>query len=116
MSDSFVIPSPIWIVCHRDRGPSSVPRTTLTDGRVLVCLFTDEDLARRYLEVANAPPEFVPQAIDDPAFAALLELVESEDKVTHVAFDADQNRPSRWGVPIADMRQALDRRLRGTDS
>lgn len=113
MADALLFPSPAWIVCHKERGPSNLPRTVLPDGMVVVALFTDEHLASRYWEASGAKPGYSPRAIEDRDLAALLAFLEQEDGVTVVAIDPDQNRSSPYYLPIGEFRRQLENHITG---
>ena len=114
---------PWWVVLEHEPAASPAYPSSLTspgclvldtDGVTCLAVFTDEDLAERFVRAANFPGRAV-AAREPEAFLALLRTV--PPVCTYAAFDppAKVGARARWVVPLEQVRGAMEFLKRETE-
>jgi hypothetical protein len=110
----FVIVNPIWYVVSRESleslsttGPG-IAQAKTSDGRWYLPLFTDQDLAERFIQRTGLDGE----PIETPLPSNFLNLLEYLERTGHeyTAIDPEPGRPLRIG-PISRVIQAVRRSI-----
>jgi hypothetical protein len=106
-ANSLFIPLPIWFIGHRDRKLDDLLKGFQADDIVVIPIFTDEDLAKTFLE-SRPKSEYVPIPVtDENAIIGLLNAIRARG-ITHVNLDGSPGKQSR-SYPVGDFRTMFQR-------
>jgi hypothetical protein len=110
--DGFVLTFPVWVVGRPDRTVAGLLQGRYVGGATATPLFTDEDLARTFLERSPAPGHVVMPIFEASALLGLLGALVRQG-LTHVVIDPSGARGK--SCPIALFRDKLARALDEAD-
>jgi hypothetical protein len=108
-ANTFLASLPWWVVLGRDAAAPDSPGYLVldADGSTCLAVFTDEDLAQRFVHAAGF--EGGPLPVDTPEqFARLRRRL--PEICTYAMFDppAKVGARARWVVPLSDVLRALE--------